>query len=103
MWIFIAMFALPEILFLFTLSAFDFFGINIVPLSSILFGRQFFSDHPIYLLLAHILEWLGALGLLVLSIKFNKKIFVILFSIILLWLSVYLYFGYVISTMNLVF
>jgi len=102
MWIFIAMFALPEILFSFTLSMVDFLGKNIAPLYVFFIGHQFFIDHPIYLLIANATEWLGVLGLLVISAKANKKILAVLLGIILLWLSIELYFGCVINNMNLV-
>lgn len=103
MWIFIAMFAVPEILFSFLLSIIDFSGKNIIPLYSFIISHQFFIDNSIYLLIANFIEWLGALGLIIISIKHNKKILAFLLAIILLWLSVELYFGYAISNMGLIF
>lgn len=101
MWIFIAMFAVPEILFSFVLSFVDFLGKNIAPLYLLFTPYHFFIDHPVYLLIAEAIEWLGVLGLFVISIKNKKLIFVILLGIVLLWLSVNFSMGYIISTMTL--
>ena len=92
MWIFIAMFAIPEILFYFTpLSILSFINnfseTNIKPIAYSFVNPQFFTDNPIYLLLFLAIEWLGVLGLLIMSIKSKKKILSILLGIIILWLS----------------
>jgi hypothetical protein len=108
MWVFIAMFALPEILFfntplaLISLSS-NFSASDINPPIYFLINPQFFIDYPVFSLLVMIIEWLGVLGLFVISIKFSKKIPAILLGIILLWLSVELYLGYIISSMSVVF
>ncbi len=101
--IFGTMFVVPEILFSFVLSIVVFLGITINPLYSFFINHQFFIDHSNYLLIANTVEWAGVLGLLVMSWKFKRKILVILLGIILLWLSIELYLGYIISNMSLVF
>ena len=102
MWIFIAMFALPEILFFTTplsiLSIVNNFSeTNIKSPIYFFINQQFFTDHPIYLFLILAIEWLGILGLLAMSIKFNKKILYILLGIILAWLSFIIFVGYVVG------
>ena len=87
LWIFIAMFALPEILFLTTpallmsISGKSFSGI-----SSLIINYKFFLDHPLYLLFIIAIEWIGALGIFVFNINFNKNLLAVLFGIILMWL-----------------
>ena len=97
------MFAVPEILFSFAVSFAGFFGKEIVPLYLFFINHQIFIDYPFFLLLFEAVEWVGVLGLFLLSIKLGKKIPAVFFAIILLWLSVNLYMGYVISTMSLTF
>lgn len=92
LWIFIAMFAIPEILFYFTpLSILSFTNnfsqTNIKPIAYFFINSQFFTDNPAYVLFFLAVEWFGVLGLLAMSIKFKKKIFIILLSIFMLWLS----------------
>ncbi len=102
LWIFGAMFIIPEILFSFVLSILDFLKVNINPLIYFFINNQFFIDHPIYLLFANAIEWAGVLGLLVMSIKSKKIVFIFLLTAILLWLSLDFYFGYVLTiTMNI--
>ena len=105
MWVFIAMFAVPEILFLTTplsILSFtnNFSAMNINPPIYYLVNSQFFTDQPIYLLLVIAIEWVGVLGLLLIGVKSKKRIPTILLGIVLLWLSVDLYFAYIISTMG---
>jgi len=101
MWIFIAMFAIPEILFSFVLSFVEFFGMDIIPLYSFFFKYHFFIDHPVYLLIAEAIEWIGVLGLLIMSVKSNKKILTFLLFIILLWISINFSMGYIIANMSI--
>jgi hypothetical protein len=105
MWIFIAMFTIPEILFFFTpLSILSFTNnfspTNIKPIAYSFVNSQFFTDHPGYLLVAIIIEWLGALGLLIISFKSKKKIPSVMLLVVLLWLSFLIFVGYVLSTMS---
>jgi hypothetical protein len=86
------MFALPEILFFITpLSILSFFNnfseTNIKSPIYYVIGQQFFTDHIGYLFLAMGIEWLGILGLLIMSIKFKKKILITGLLIFLLWFS----------------
>jgi hypothetical protein len=107
LWLFGAMFLVPEILFLtIPLSILSIInnlsntGIN-SPIYYFI-NSQFFTDHPIYTFIAIIAEWVGVLGLFVLSIKFKKPIFYILLAIVLLWLAFVIFLGYVLTTMSLV-
>ena len=72
------MFAIPEVLFLTTpLSILSFVNnfseTNIKAPIYFLINSQFFTDHPIYPLSAVAIEWIGILGLLIISIKCKKK------------------------------
>ncbi|OGZ75275.1 MAG: hypothetical protein A3G45_02730 [Candidatus Staskawiczbacteria bacterium RIFCSPLOWO2_12_FULL_37_15] len=102
LWIFIAMFAVPEILFFITPLSIssvinNFSGINIRPPIYLFISKQFLTDNPIYPLFAMVIEWVGILGLLIKSIKFNKKIVAVLLGIILVWLSFIIFVGYVVG------
>lgn len=107
MWIFIAMFAIPEILF-FTTPSFilsiinNFREVNVNPPIYFFISPQFLIDHQLYTILSLVVEWLGVFGLFMLSMKFNKKLFIILLGIVLLWISLIVFLGYVFSTMSLV-
>ncbi len=102
LWIFGAMFVVIEILFSFILSIVGFFGKNISPLYMFFVSQQFFIDHPLYLLVANAIEWAGVLGLLIISIKSKKRVLIVPLVIILLWLSLDFYLGYVLTiTMNI--
>ena len=99
MWIFIAMFAIPEITFSFIISLIP---IGMSPLYTVLINKQFFLDNPIYLLVSQFIELIGVLGLLYLSIKSKRKILSVLLSIVVLLLIFIAYVGFVVSfTMNL--
>jgi len=105
MWIFGAMFVIPEILFFTTPSSVlsfmtNFSGSNIPSPIYFLVSPQFFVDHNFYVFFALAIEWIGVLGLLALSVKFKKKIFVILSGLIFVWVSLVFYVSYVLSTMN---
>ena len=106
LWIFGGMFVVPEVLFWFTplsiLSIMSNFSeIDIKPIAYYFTNPQLFSDHPIYLLTFLIIEWVGILGLLVMSIQSKKKVFVILSGILLLWLSIIIFIGYVIANISI--
>jgi hypothetical protein len=104
MWVFIAMFAIPEILFSsIFLSVANLMGTNFNTLSSIFINDKIFSDKPIYLLIILIVEFIGALGLFVLTIKFNKKLFAILLGVVLLWLFIIFSIAYIYSNMSIIF
>ena len=87
MWIFIAMFALPEILF-FTIpsSIINYSGKNFLTLSSLFVDSQFFINNPRYFFADLIIELIAILGLLMISIKSGKKVSSLFLGIILLWL-----------------
>jgi len=100
--IFAAMFFVPEILLFTTPSSIlsianNFSEMNIKIPISYLINYQFFVDNPIYPLLIIVVEWVGILGLFILSIKSNKKILAILLGAVLLWLSFILFVGYVVG------
>ena len=97
-WIFFGMFIVTEIFFSFAYLAISFFTNGVVNgyfsevlvngFTSLLIDYHFFLFHPMYLLFFLIVEWLGALGLLIMSIRIkSKKILTVLLLIILLCLS----------------
>jgi hypothetical protein len=97
------MFLIPEVLFLnIPLSVANILGKNFTVIAVALFSEQFLVDHPIYFSIAAIIEWLGVLGIFVLSLKLNKKTIAVLVGLILVWLSIVFYIAYVYSTMSLV-
>jgi len=105
LWIFGAMVIFPEVLFWFTplsiISIFNnFSGPNIEPLIYWLFGAQFFASNTFSLFLVLAIEWIGVAGLLIISIKINKKIIAIFLGIFLVWLSVIFALAYAISSMG---
>ena len=105
LWIFVGMFLIPEILFWFTpLSILSFMNnfseMNIRPLAYLFINPQFFTDNPTYLFCFLIIEWIGLLGLLVMSIKLKKKLFTVLSGVFLLWIFFILFIGYGISNMG---
>jgi len=92
------MFVFPEIIFSFImLSIVNFSNENMRPLYSLIIKEQFFIDHPIFLILFMAIEWIGILGLFLLSIKLNRKLLSILLGIILLWMSFVFYIGYIVN------
>ena len=104
-WIFGAMFVVPEVLFLFTpLSLLSILGnfsqINLKPLLFFFVNPQFFADNPFYLFLALAFEWVGVLGLLILSIKFSKKILILLLGIFITWLLFLTFLSYAVINMG---
>lgn len=101
LWIFIAMFAVPEILFLNIISfILLFFGSKIPTIFSLIFKDYYFN--PMSFSIIIIVEFIGALGLFIFSIKFNKKLFAILFGIILLCLFFIFSFIQAFSQMNFI-
>lgn len=103
LWLFGAMFLIPEILFSsIPLSIANLLGTNFNTLSSFFINDKFFSDYPIYFLIILVIEFAGALGLLIFSIKFNKKLFAILLAVILLWLFCIFSIAYIYSHMNFI-
>lgn len=96
--IFLAMFVVPEVLFSFiTVSLAQLLG-KTAP--SFLFDlhRQFFIDHPVYLIGALAIELMGVLSLLIFNFKHKKiKAVSVALAIIFLWLSVIFYVGYMLS------
>ena len=103
MWIFIAMFAIPEILFSVTLSSIiNYHGKDFFTISSLFVSGRFFINNPFYFFVTIIIELIGVLGLLVISIKNKKIIFIILSGVILLWLLFIFFLGYVSNNISLV-
>ena len=85
--IFGAMFLIPEILFFITPSFISVMnGKSFSKISSLIVNYSIFFSHPFYLLTIIAIEFIGVLGLMILFIKFNKKIWAILAFIFLLWL-----------------
>jgi len=88
LWIFLAMFIVPEILFFTTVSLIrSIAGESFFSVSSLIINYGVFFDNPFYLILIIALEWIGILGLLILCIKSRKKVLSVLLSVILVWLS----------------
>lgn len=69
--IFIAMFAVPEILFSF-LTSLVLFKIDFSSIMFRLMGEQFFLDHQNYIFTPAIIEILGLIGILSYNKKFNN-------------------------------
>ncbi len=87
LWIFGAMFLVPEILFFTTpmfIRALN--GESFYRLSSPVLHYEIFFSHPFYLLSIVLIEICGAFGLLIMCIGKNKKILVLSLGIIVLWL-----------------
>lgn len=88
LWLFGAMFLVPEILFFTTPSLISSLnGKSFLAISSLIVNYKIFFSHPFYLLTIIVVEWIGILGLFILCIRTNKKIIAILPFIVLLWLS----------------
>ena len=88
LWVFGAMFLIPEILFFTTSSLIaSMNGKSFSKISSFLVNYGVFFDSPFYLLAIITVEWIGALGLIILSLKSNKKFLAIVPFLVLLWLS----------------
>lgn len=87
LWISLAMFLVPEVLF-FTSPALmmSINGKSFSEINSLIIKYDIFFDYPIYLLVIIAIEFLGILSLLILNIKNKKTLFIILFSVILIWL-----------------
>ncbi len=103
LWIFIAMFVVPEILFLtIPSSIINYSGKDFLTLSSFFVNSRFFINNPLLFFVTLIVELLGVIGLITLSVKSNKKTISILLTIILLWLSFVLFLGYLSNSINLV-
>jgi len=87
MWIFLAMFLIPEILF-FTTPAMimALAGKKFNEISSLFINYSFFLSNPLYLLTIIAVEFFGILSLLILSKKSKKYSLVTFLGIILLWL-----------------
>lgn len=99
LWVFLAMFVVPEALFSFIiLSAANLMGANFSPLYSLFIDPQYLTNHTVYLFTALAIEWLGMLGLLITSIKNKTSKFVsVLCAVILLWLTYIFFMGYVLA------
>jgi len=103
MWIFIAMFALPEILFSTILSSIlNYSGKSFLTLSSLFVGSRFFINNPLYFFIILVMEMISILGLIIISIKNKKIILTVLLAMILLWLMFVFFLGYVSNNISLV-
>jgi len=106
LYIFGAMFLIPEILFLNIPLAIDAFLTNFSeariksPIYYLIDG-QFFTDHSSFLIIALFIEWIGTLFLTILLAKLGKKSFAIIFGIISLFILFILYLTYAFSKMSL--
>ncbi len=102
LWLFGAMFLIPEILFsTIPSSIINYSGKDFLTLSSVFVDSRFFINNFIYFLIILIIELIGIIGLLVLSIKNRKKIMSVTLIIILLWLVFIFFLGRVSSGINL--
>ena len=87
LWIFVAMFAVPEILFFTTpVLVESISGKSFLNLSSLVINYGIFLRRPLYLLFIIAIEWIGIFGLLMTAIK-RKKLLAIIPFVILVWLS----------------
>ena len=101
LWISLAMFALPEILFFTIISSIiNYSGKDFLTLISPFVDSRFFINNPVYFFVFSIIEWIGILGLAIVSIKLNKKLLSIMLIIIILWMSLVLFLGYVSSNIS---
>lgn len=101
LWLFGAMFLIPEILFFNIIVFIGFFlGIDVPTFFSIFIKGYNFSQ--IISILFIIIEIVGVFGLLMLSVKFRKISFSIILGIIILWLLFILYLAIGFSQMSLV-
>jgi hypothetical protein len=93
LWVFGAMFVVPEALFFTTLNMIQaVHGKSFSELTSWLISYRIFFEHPGYLLTIIVIEGLGILGLLVMNFKINKKYFISLpVAILLLGVLYWLY------------
>lgn len=95
LWVFLAMFMIPEMLFSFVISVIELFGLDFNPLYTLFINQQFFIDSPIYLFIFNIIELIGVLGMLIISIKLNRKIISVILGIVLVWLIFVIFLGYI--------
>lgn len=102
LWIFGAMFLVPEILFLniFSYVSVIFFSKEIPTIFSLISKNYSFS--PVVFLFIVAIEILGVLGLFIFFIKLNKKTLSILAGIVLLWLLFIFWFINALSHISLV-
>jgi len=102
LWLFGAMFLIPEILFSIILSSIvNYSGKDFLTLTSIFVDSRFFINNPTYFLIILIIELIGITGLLFLSIKNRRKIMSTILIIILLWLIFIFFLGSVSGSINL--
>jgi len=100
LWIFIVMFALPEILFLNILSFFSIFlNIKIVNLMSLIRGQNYFLN-PIEFFIIIGIEIIGVLGSLGICVKRKYNILAVIFVVILFVLLSFFILIYKLSNMN---
>lgn len=103
LWIFGAMFIIPEIIFsVIPSSIINYSGKDFLTLVSLFTDDRFFINNPSYFFITLIIELVGVIGLLVISIKSNKKILSILLVIVLLWLAFISFLGYLSNSISLV-
>ncbi|MDO8659426.1 MAG: hypothetical protein Q7K54_02380 [Candidatus Parcubacteria bacterium] len=99
LYVFLAMFLVPEILFSFVISmTITFFGASFQGLSRFFINQQFIIDHPEYVLTFLFIEIVGTLGLLILNLKLNtnksRTVVTTLLSVILIIIVYAFFLGY---------
>lgn len=103
LWVFSGMVIVPELVFsILPSSVINYSGKDFLTLTSLFVDDRFFINNPSYFLFTLIVEIVGVIGLLVISIKYRKKVFITFLVAILLWLLFILFLGYVTSTIQLV-
>jgi hypothetical protein len=105
LWVFGAMFVVPEVLFWFTPLAImsflnNFSSTSVKPLIYYFLDQQIFIDNLGYLFVILFLEWVGLFGLMILGIRLKKKLLSILLFIALIWVTLILSLAYAISNMG---
>jgi len=102
LWIFGAMFLIPEIIFSTTLSSIiNYSGKDFLTLSSLFVDGRFFINNPAFFYTVLLIEIIAIVGLLILSIKSSKKIVSVIPLIILMWLIFVFFLGYISDSINL--
>ena len=103
LWIFLAMFLIPEILFFTILSSIiNYSEKDFLTLSSFFINDRFFINNPFYFFIVLIFEWIGILGLLIINIKSKNKILAFILGIIFLWLSFISILAYISNSIELI-
>ncbi len=101
LWIFGAMFVVPEVLFSPIISFASYLAkISFSSLYSLGIKNNFLPDDSTYLFIAVIIELVGVLGLLIFSVKLKNKLSAIFLGLAFIFLCFMLFFLYSISSMG---